>query len=167
MKAVLDLPEAHNKALGFLLSFVPPVEILWVLTGSAGMRLQGVDVKVNDLDVQTTSAGVIEMAGRLEEANLEGARLRESERMRSTFARIDLFGVQVELMGDIQHRQEDGTWSPAINLVDVRRWVDWKGQQVPVLDLRHEEEAYRRMGRTAKAEAIHDILQAMRGHFHE
>jgi hypothetical protein len=39
--ALLDLPEAHLRALEFLLNRVPPLEYIWSLTGSAGLRLQG------------------------------------------------------------------------------------------------------------------------------
>jgi hypothetical protein len=50
--ALLDLLKAHLRALEFLLKRVPPLENIWVLTGSAGLRLQGVDVPVHDLDIQ-------------------------------------------------------------------------------------------------------------------
>jgi hypothetical protein len=50
--ALLDLPQAHVRALDFLLRRVPPPAHTWALTGSAGLRLQGVDVPVHDLDIQ-------------------------------------------------------------------------------------------------------------------
>jgi hypothetical protein len=50
--ALLDLPVAHLRALTFLLNLMPPLEYIWSLTGSAGLRLQGVDVPVYDLDIQ-------------------------------------------------------------------------------------------------------------------
>ena len=52
-KAILDLPEQHASVLSFLVAKVPPTQYLWALTGSAGLRLQGVDLSVNDLDLQT------------------------------------------------------------------------------------------------------------------
>ena len=50
--ARLDLPEAHLHAMDLLLKSVPPIKYSWALTGSASLRLQGVDVPVHDLDIQ-------------------------------------------------------------------------------------------------------------------
>ena len=53
MKAVYDLPEHHSHVLTLLMAKIDPTDYVWALTGSAGLRLQGVDLPVHDLDLQT------------------------------------------------------------------------------------------------------------------
>lgn len=158
MKAVFQLPPSHQQVLLTLLERVPPDEVLWVLTGSGGLRLQGVDTPVRDLDVQSDAEGVAEIALRLAEFTSQPLDWKESLMMRSFFGLLEIGGIPVELMGDIQHRLPDGNWSPPVDLPRHRRWVDWQGRLVPVLDLAYEAEAYARIGRLEKAELIRATL---------
>jgi hypothetical protein len=76
----------------------------------------------------------------------------------SHYGVLEVAGLEVELMGDIQHRLPDGSWSPAIDVSIYRRWVTWEGRQVPVLDLAYEAQAYAEIGREAKAALIRAAL---------
>jgi hypothetical protein len=75
---------------------------------------------------------------------------------------LEVAGVKVELMGDIQHRLPDGAWSMLVDILALRRWLAWQGRQVPVLDLAHEARAYEGMGREAKAALIRAVLAGRR-----
>jgi hypothetical protein len=44
--------------------------------------------------------------------------------------------------------------------VRLRRWINWQGLLVPVLDLVHEAHAYEGMGRTDNAAPIRAVLHA-------
>ena len=158
MKATLELPESHSKALRILVEKVPPDKILWVLTGSGGLRLQGVDVAVHDLDIQSDEPGIYELARRMARFTKRAPQLMEGERIRSHFGSLLVEGVLVELMGDIQHRKQDGSWDEPPELLSLKRWVPWKGQLIPVLDLRYEARAYSLLGRDDKVKAIRSVL---------
>jgi hypothetical protein len=162
MNATFDLPLEHAHALRILLRRLPPGEILWVLTGSGGLRLQGVDVPVRDLDVQGDEPGVYAIAHRMAECVQAPVYFRESAQMRSHYGALEIDGIKVELMGDVQHRLSDSAWQPAPDLPSLRRWVAWGDHAVPVLDLAYEADAYARMGRAAQAAAIRAVL-ASRG----
>lgn len=154
MKALLDLPEGHAQALLIILACIP-AGLDWALTGSGGLRLQGVDVPVQDLDIQSNPAGVDEIA-RLLSGNIQAIpQWREGNQFRSHYGRLILAGIQVELMGDIQHHMPDGSWSPVASIPAIRLWLTWRGFQVPVLDLTYEAQAYEELGRTGKAALIH------------
>jgi hypothetical protein len=162
MKALLDLPDTHKLALNRLLEKVPSREVFWALTGSAGLRLQGVDVPVHDLDVQSDQAGVAEIARRLPDCLREAPRLKKSELLRSYYGLLEVSGVKVELMGDIQRRLPGG-WEEPVELERYRRWVVWRGKLVPVLDLEYEAQTYARLGREVKAAAIRAALANWEG----
>ena len=160
MNRGLNLPEPHTSALLTLLQRVPPDEVTWVLTGSAGLRLRGVDVPVHDLDVQSNPAGVDEIVRRLPEAVRIQPTWSAGARIRSYYGTMELDGLKVELMGNIQRLMPDGSWSQVIDLIAFRSWVSWQNLRVPVLDLAYEAQAYEELGRTEKAVAIRAVLQA-------
>lgn len=163
MRAMLDLPAPHTKALELLMERIPPDEVFWVLTGSGGLRLQGVDVEVHDLDIQSDESGVYEIARRMERFVEQQPRMQEGKRLRSHLGALRVWGVQLELIGDIQHRKPDGAWDEPVNLLSIRRWIAWKTRSVPVLDLAYEARAYRLLGRQSKVEAIDTVIARSKG----
>ena len=158
MKAVLDLPAAHVRALEVILRRIPAQEVLWVLTGSAGLRLQGVDILVNDLDLQGDAESVYIIEQRLAEFVHTPVHTWESERTHSLDGRAEMEGVEVELIGDIAKRGADGEWESATDL-SRRIFIDWRGMNVPVLPLEIEAEAYAAMGRMEKAGIIRAAIK--------
>lgn len=158
MKAVLDLPQAHSRVLLALIKKLDPAETLWVLTGSAGLRLQGVDVPVNDLDLQTDAKTVYFLEQELAESMILPVHVWESPRMRSFHGKAEMGGVQVELLGDVRHRAPDGGWGDSFDITSVRIWVDWREVRVPALSLAHELIAYERMERFQKADLIRSVI---------
>lgn len=160
MKAVLDLPAGHVQALEVILGRISAEEVLWVLTGSAGLRLQGVDLLVNDLDLQGDAESVYIIEQRLTEFVHTPVHTWESERTRSLDGKAEMEGVEVELIGDIAKRGADGEWEPATDL-SRRIFIEWHGMNVPVLPLEIEAEAYAAMGRVEKAGIIRAALKPL------
>lgn len=158
-KARLDLPEQHANVLRQLLERIPPENSLWALTGSAGLRLQGVDVPVHDLDLQTDANTVFLLEKELAEYMKTPVHLWETDRTRSYHGQAEIHGLQVELLGDMRHRQPDGSWSPALDIKSVLVWLAWRSLGIPVLSLEHEAAAYAQMGRLQKAELIRAALR--------
>ena len=159
MKALLDLPEPHTKVLSLLLERVNPVENLWVLTGSAGLRLQGVDLCVHDLDLQTDAKAIYLLEERLAEFMRVPVHVWESEHTLSYHGQAEINGLQVELLGDMRHRRLDGSWDAPQGIKSILIWVESNGLQIPVLSLAHEAQAYERMGRIQKAELIRAAMR--------
>ena len=50
-------------------------------------------------------------------------------------------------------------WEEAVSLAPLILYVDFEGMRLPVLSLRYEAEAYRTMGRTARAEEIERYIR--------
>lgn len=133
--------------------------VVWVVTGSLGLALQGVPVEVHDIDLQTDGAGAYEIEHRLAEYVTQPVQHRVSERIRSHFGALEIDGVQVEIMGAFQKRLDDGDWEAPVDVAQHRRWVKLDDMQIPVLALEYELQAYRLLGRSDKAEVIHQWLQ--------
>lgn len=159
MKAVYDLAEQHARVLSLLVARIPPAEYLWALTGSAGLRLQGVDLSVHDLDLQTDAKTIYLLEKELAEFMKVPVHVWESEHTLSHHGQAEIDGLQVEFLGDVRHRGPDSIWLPALDIQSVLIWVDWRSFQIPALSLAHEALAYEKMGRVQKAELIHAAIR--------
>lgn len=133
--------------------------LVWALTGSTSFALQGMDVQVHDIDIQTDRDSAYKLGGLLAEYCLEPVRFCGRSKMRSHFGRFQVGQVEVEVMGDIEKRLPDGSWGAAPPLAPLTRYVDLAGMRLPVLDLRYEAKAYRAMGRAARAEEIERYVE--------
>ena len=131
----------------------------WVITGSLGMALQGMDVEVHDIDMQTDESGAYELERHLAEFVIEPVRFRASERICSHYGVLQIDGVTVEVMGALQKLLADEVWEEPVLVELHRRWLKLEGMQVPVLSLAYEYEAYQKLGRLDKAERIGNWLK--------
>ncbi len=159
IKAVLDLPKQYTTILSFFVETVPPTENLWAVTGSAGLRLQGVDISVHDLDLQTDAMTIYLLEQKLSKFMKAPVHVWESEHSLSYHGQAEIDGLQVELLGDVRHRGTDGTWEPPLDIGSVLVWVEWHALMIPVLSVAHEALAYEKMGRLQKAELIRSAIR--------
>ena len=132
---------------------------LWAVTGSTSFALQGMELEVHDIDIQTDRAGAYLLAKRLSEFVTEPVHFCGTDQIRSHFGRFLWNGFIIEVMGDIQKPEKDGSWGPPVDLLRWRRYVPLQGRQIPVLDLRYEADAYRRIGRLERAEQLEQFAQ--------
>jgi len=126
----------------------------WAVTGSLGMLLQGMDLPVHDIDLQTDEDGAYEIERRLAAFVVKPVLFKGSERMRSRLGKLAIDGIQVEVMGAIQKRLADGTWEEPVQVSDHRLWIEQDGLKLPVLALEYEAESYQLMGREERADQI-------------
>lgn len=118
------------------------------------MAIQGMHVEVHDIDIQTDQRGAYEIEGLFSEHVVKAVYYKISERIRSHFGALEIEGVRVEIMGDVQKLLDTRNWEEPVNIEQYRRWIGFEGMQVPVLSLEYEYQAYQRMGRFEKAEEI-------------
>jgi len=128
--------------------------ISWVITGSLGMALQGVDIEVNDIDIQTTSDGAYEIEIQLSEFTVVPVSYSTSDQIRSHLGKCIIKGVQVEIMGGIQKRISHNKWEDPVNIKNYRLWINCENMSIPVLSLEYEYQAYLILGRIDKAEKL-------------
>ena len=137
-------------------------QINWVITGSLGMALQGMDIEVHDIDIQTNRHGAYEIEGVLSEYIVRPVHDSTSERMRSHFGALEVDGIKVEIMGDVQKLLDGQVWEEPVSIEEHRHWADFEGMHIPVLSLEYEYQAYRKLGRGEKADRIEKWLREQR-----
>ena len=152
------IADRHMQVLRKVHDHLAGSPVVWAITGSLGMVLQGMDLPVNDIDLQTDEDGAYEIERRLAEFVVAPVLYKASERMRSRLGKLQIDGVRVEVIGAIQKRLPDGSWETPVQVASHRRWVDVQGLKLPVLSLDYEYEAYKLMGRDDKAATIRQWL---------
>jgi hypothetical protein len=137
-------------------------QAIWVITGSLGMALQGMDVKIHDIDIQTNKYGAYEIEKCFPEYRVKPVHYSISERIRSHIGMLEINGIKVEIMGDIQKLLDDHTWEEPVKVEDHRCWIEINGIRIPVLSLEYEYQAYLQLGRIEKAEMLRKWLQRIK-----
>lgn len=124
--------------------------ISYRIVGGMSARLQGVDLPVNDIDLEMDNGAVYRFQELFEEYTLQAVELRENETYRSHFGRFDVRGVTFEVMADLQ-RREGENWVPSYTITSQE--VEVEGVKVNVSWLEEEVLAYMRRGRLERAAA--------------
>jgi hypothetical protein len=118
---------------------------------SESQRQKGISIDYHDIDIQSNGDGVYAIERALSEFVIRPVQWSSTACIRSHFGALRIEGIQVELMGDVQHRLADGRWDEPVEIARQRRWVSYGNLALPVLDLAYEYEAYLKIGRTETA----------------
>jgi hypothetical protein len=122
------------------------------------MALQGVNLEIADIDIQTNQTGSYKIQNHLSKYTVSKVRYLESLHIRSHFGTFRINEITVEVMGDIEKRLDDGSWIGPHDLYPIIRLIDFDGVNVPVLDLVYEKEAYRILGRDDIVREVEEFL---------
>jgi len=155
------IEQGHLNVLRKIYSRLQDKQLKWTVTGSLGMALQGMELSVHDIDIQTDRQGAYEIEKLFVADVVAPVHLRRSERICSHFGALEIDGVRVEIMGDLQKRLDDQTWEEPVKVERFRRWVEIDGMRIPVLSLEYEYQAYLGLGRIEKAQMLRDWLDRM------
>ncbi|MCA9986602.1 MAG: hypothetical protein KDE59_19975 [Anaerolineales bacterium] len=157
------LPSGFLAVIETICTTLRPHNILWALTGSASFALQGMKLPIKDIDLQTDAVGACKIEAVLAEFVERPVSYSSTGRIRSHYGGLHLNGIQVEIIGDVEHLQANGSWSTPPDIKEACRWISYKALKIPVMSLAHEALAYERMGRLARAAEIRHFLSLRYG----
>jgi hypothetical protein len=152
----------HLRALRTIIGRLRDSSVDWALTGSCSFAVQGLPVQPNDIDIQTDKEGAYEIEWLFSTEVVEKVRFLESDKVRSYFGALMIDEVRIEIMGDIEKRESDGSWGKPVELDHYKIFVEYEGMQVPVLLLEYECEAYKALGRRDRAKMLNNWLSQKR-----
>lgn len=153
------LPRGHYNALRTLVHQLQKTAILWAVTGSCSLALQGVSVVVNDLDIRTTKAGAYAIEQLWLTEQLHPVTFTTLQQMRAYVGTFTLCGVTIEMVGDPQHRLDGDNWDAVSDICADTRWVVLDTLSVPVLSLAFLHQSYQKLGRSDKVSLIEPWLE--------
>lgn len=148
----------HQKAIRTIYETLKDLDITWTITGSLGFALHGMDVGIKDIDLQTDEDGAYRIEDAFRSNVIRKIAFSEAEGIRSHFGELSVQDVTVEIMGALQKKLPSGEWELPVDVEKHREFVDFERMRLPVLPLSYEEQAYRKLGRTKKADKIKEWL---------
>ncbi|MFE5322203.1 nucleotidyltransferase domain-containing protein [Paenibacillus sp. NPDC056579] len=115
-------------------------------------------MRASRYSIQTDKNGAFEIQSLFKEHLKREVTFSTTNNIRSYFGELNINGVSVEVIGDIQ-KLVDGEWELAPILNEIIRYISVDNIVLPVLSLEYEAEAYRKLGREEKANIIKEHLK--------
>jgi S-adenosylmethionine-dependent methyltransferase len=139
---------AWRAALCRLVQELDKAAIEYKVVGGAAAALHGVPIAVKDIDIETRPEDAYRFAERFAGHAVLPMSWRESESYRSHFGRFQFGDVMVEVMADLERREDDG-WVPSATRTETTTEVE--GIAVRTSWLEEETLAYIRRNRLERA----------------
>ena len=132
--------------------------VLWILSGSVSLLIQGVNINPReDIDILTDENGSKEIYFLLEKYCVQKPQYSSTEEYQSYFGIYKINDVQVEVMGDFQYKLKNGNWSEKNHLHTIKR-IKYEDMELQVLELFQELQEYKNLDKLDKVEAIEIFL---------
>ena len=151
-------PEKIGLALKFVAKRLSHENIKWILVGSAGLCLQGIDIKPNDLDILTDKNGAYEMGRLFKEFEIQPVKYSESDKFASHIGKFNIKNISVEVMGGLKIKHKSKWKNDFVRCSKDMFFIAYEGIKIPVSSLKIQAENYRMLGRWAKAKKIEILL---------
>ena len=129
-------------------------KINWCLIGSTNLRLQGINIKANDIDILTDEKGAHQIGKILKEYEIEPVQWRESKKLASYYGKFKINNVEVEILGETRIKN---VYYPLEQRKKIIIKID--DFEIPCANLKQEYQAYKNMERKEKAELIKQKLK--------
>jgi hypothetical protein len=133
--------------------------ITWAVTGSCSLALQGVPVAVHDIDLRTTAKDAYALEAMFRAYQKRPVSFASTGTVQSHFGALEINGIQVEIIGDMQHRLPDGSWEPIVDMNGFKVWVVVEEIDLLVMSLPFLYQAYQLLGRADKVALLKTWLE--------
>ena len=155
------MPGKVGEALHVLFKAVDPLPVRWLIAGSCGLALQGVEVTPHDIDVLTDDAGARTIHAALSEFEKRPLVRKGGERSRPLIGCVEIHEVEIEIMSDLE-ADVKSVWVRRQGL-KPERVAFFNGMSLPVLPLEDALAAYRAMDREKDHEKVAKIEAVLEG----
>ena len=157
------VPNNILSALKIFYNKIENQQILWILSGSTSLVIQGVDVKINnDIDILTDKQGSEKIDTLLAEFRIKELHYSSKDKYKSYFSVYQIGNVTIDVMGEFQYKMKDGSWScpNQLNAIIIKEFNE---MDLPILKLDQELQEYKNMGRYDKVDKIKEALRKSDG----
>ena len=135
-----------KKILELILTRIKNEKIVWRLDGSSNLKIQGMKVNVNDLDITTNEEGQKIFKEKLKEYVQEHY-YNKKINGNTLICKINNYEVEINVYGDREKEYFE----------EIKK-IKWQGLIVPIMPLAQAKKFYERIGRDEKVELINKHL---------
>ncbi|MHA1912446.1 MAG: tetratricopeptide repeat protein [Candidatus Kariarchaeaceae archaeon] len=156
--------QPHLNALQIISNKIKGKEIDWLLVGSLNLFLQGLPVEPKDIDISTDKDGAYAFGKILKEYELSAISFSSKEKIRSYFGTYEINGVKIDIMGDLETKDEEGNWSnEGLSINERVKIIHEEGDMsLPLATLDDELFGYQKIERPEKVDLIRAWLALSR-----
>lgn len=159
----MSIPQPILDVLRMIDHHLQGTPFTWAITGSCSLALQGVPVAVHDIDLRTTALDAYNLEAVFHAYQKRPVTFARTDTVRSHFGAFQVYGIQVEIIGDMQHRLADGTWELPFDMNRFKVWVEIDELRLPVMSLPFLYNAYQLPGRTDKVTILQEWFKGDAG----
>ena len=159
------------EVLKIILNRIDGEGLLWRLEGSANLRVQGVDTKVNDLDITTNTGNYKKFKSILKDFIVEEKYTKEKN-MQSIVCDINNSEVEIlyyvkilDIKLYLEHPKVSNNKRKKLFdndnekiMLDKVKIINWRGLKIPVLPLEYALKFYESIGKEEKVNLIRRFL---------
>ncbi|NPD90314.1 MAG: hypothetical protein HGN29_16500 [Asgard group archaeon] len=153
------LDSNYIEVLKTLYSKLIETDIVWVIGGSLALKLQGLDVEPKDIDLFTDEEGAYEVEKLFAEYLVKNVSLSSKDNIRSHYGILNIHGIEVEIIGHIEFKDERNVWEVGRKLEDVINIIEYEEMKIPLMKLESQLMGYSKIGRKDKIELIDEWLK--------
>jgi|SRR3989344_3206714 len=134
--------ENIKEILYIILDHLQDKKVTWRLEGSANLKIQNVETKVNDLDITTNDEGIGIFRDVMKEFIVKDF---FSEKINGISLVCNIIGFEVEI---------NSYGNRELNMFDRTRIIFWNGIKIPILPLEYAKKFYESINRKDKVDLI-------------
>lgn len=135
-----------KEILQIILDSLQSKEFIWRLEGSANLKIQGVEVSVQDLDITTNEEGIEIFRNALKKYIVKDF-FSQKINGRSIVCDINNFEIEINSYGDRK-----------LDMFDKTEKILWNDLQIPILPLKYAKKFYELINRKEKVDLISRYL---------
>jgi|TARA_B100001971_G_C17792119_1_gene335055 hypothetical protein len=132
--------------LQIILDSLQGKEFVWRLEGSANLKIQGVEVSVQDLDITTNDEGIEIFRNALKKYIVKDF-FSQKINGRSIVCDINNFEIEINSYGDRE-----------LDMFDKTEKIFWNDLKIPILPLEYAKKFYELINRKEKVDLISKYL---------
>ncbi|NHJ47303.1 MAG: hypothetical protein FK733_05890 [Asgard group archaeon] len=104
----------HNKEVTKVLKQIivklSKTNIMWLLSGSTNLFIQGIKITASDIDIISTKEDLFRIEEIFKDYIVKKIEYNESEKYRSWFGRLNINSIQIDLMADLEYKPPNSDW---------------------------------------------------------
>jgi len=135
-----------KEILQIILDSLQGKEFIWRLEGSANLKIQGIEVSVQDLDITTNNEGIEIFRNALKKYIVKDF-FSQKINGRSIVCDINNFEIEINSYGDRK-----------LDMFEKTEKLFWNDLKIPVLPLKYAKKFYELINRKEKIELISKYL---------
>ena len=155
----MDLDTKYVEVLETLFSRLNDTDIIWVIGGSLALKLVGLDVEPRDIDLFTDEEGAYEVEKLFAEFLTRNVSLSRKDNIRSHYGTLNIHGIEVEIIGHIEFKDERNVWEAGRKLEEVISVVEFEGMKIPLMKIESQLKGYKNIGRKDKVNLIEEWIE--------